>query len=123
MSKIKGIRRKTLRMIMAAAKDTHPREFAATLRAKDGIITEIILVPGTISNNSSAMLQFHHLPIDLSIVGSVHSHPTPNASPSDQDLHLFSQKGSVHIIMGFPYSMDSWAAYNRKGEKVELEVL
>jgi len=33
--KVYGIRRKTLRMILEASKDTYPKEFAAILRAEE----------------------------------------------------------------------------------------
>ena len=120
---MKAISRKALEMMMAAAKDTHPREFACVLRAEDGVITEILLVPGTLSGENNAILRLHMLPIDLSVVGSAHSHPTPNAIPSNADLALFSRFGPVHIILGYPYTMDSWRAFNRNGETIELHVV
>ena len=121
--KIKAITAKTLKMIIAASRDTYPREFACMLRADDGVITEVMLVPGTISSQQSAILRLHMMPIDLSIVGSAHSHPTPNATPSEADLRLFSNSGQVHIIVGYPYDMESWKAYSRQGQEVSLDVL
>ena len=121
--KIKAITAKTLEMIIAASRDTHPREFACMLRADDGVITEVMLVPGTISSQQSAILRLHMMPIDLSIVGSAHSHPIPNATPSEADLKLFSNSGQVHIIVGYPYDMESWKAYSRQGQEVSLDVL
>ena len=110
-------------MIMASAKDSHPNEFACTLRAEDGIITEVILVPGTLSGNNSAILRLHMLPIDFSIVGTAHSHPSPNARPSPADMGLFSRYGNVHLIAHYPYTRSSWKAYDRQGQLVDLEVL
>jgi len=120
---VKAITSKTLEMMLAAAKDTHPREFACVLRAQDGVITELLLVPGTLSGENNAILRLHMLPIDLTIIGSAHSHPTPNATPSQADLNLFSRFGPIHLILGYPYTMRSWAAYNRNGERVELAVI
>ena len=93
------------------------------LRADDGVITEVILVPGTISSQRSAILRLYMMPIDLSIIGSAHSHPTPNATPSEADLKLFSNSGQVHLIVGFPYNMESWKAYARNGEEISLDIL
>lgn len=121
--KIKGISRKTLNMIIESAKDAHPEEFAAGMREIDGIISELILVPGTISGPSSAILKLHSLPIDYSIVGVVHSHPSPSPSPSQEDLEMFSRYGKLHIIMAYPYQTDTWQAYNATGDKVELELI
>ena len=110
-------------MIMASAKDSHPNEFACSLRAEDGIITEVILVPGTISGNTSAILRLHMLPIDFSIVGTAHSHPSPNYNPSPADLGLFSKYGNVHLIAHYPYRRSSWRAYDRYGQFIDLVVL
>ena len=98
-------------------------EFACVLRADDGVITEVILVPGTISSERYAILKRHNLPVDFSVVGSAHSHPTPNATPSDADLNLFQNTGSVHIIVGYPYDMNSWRAFSREGKEIQLQVL
>ena len=110
-------------MIFAASKDTHPREFLCVLRAEDGVITELILAPGTISSERYAIFNRHRLPVDFSVVGSAHSHPTPNVRPSDADLNMFQNTGSVHIIVGYPYEMDSWKAYSRDGQEFDLKVL
>ena len=110
-------------MIIEASKDSHPREFACMLRAEDGVITELILVPGTISGQKSAILRLHMMPIDFSIAGSAHSHPTPNAIPSEADLNLFSRSGQVHIIVGYPYDMKSWKSYDRNGQEMKLDIV
>jgi proteasome lid subunit RPN8/RPN11 len=120
---VKAITSRVLELMFAAAKDTHPSEFACVLRAEDGVVTEILLVPGTISGESSAILRLHMLPIDLSVVGSAHSHPSPNAVPSDADLSLFARFGPLHIILGYPYDMQSWKAYYRDGAEIDLEVV
>ncbi len=121
--KVWGIEQDVLEMVNASAKESYPNEFLATMRAEKGIITEIILVPGTISNYHSGTFQLHMLPIDLSVVGTVHSHPGPSNRPSDEDLHLFGRFGNTHIITCMPFNLKSWRAYNYRGDLVELEVL
>ena len=121
--KVSAITSKVLKMIFAASKDTYPNEFACVLRADDGVITEVILVPGTVSSERYAILKRYMLPVDFSMVGSAHSHPTPNNRPSDEDLNLFQNTGDVHIIVGYPYDMNSWQAFSREGHKIELKVL
>ena len=120
---IRIIKKKALQMILESAKSSYPNEFGALLRAEEGEISELILLPGTISGNSQAIFQLYMRPIDFSIVGSAHSHPSGNYSPSEADLDFFRRTGSVHIIVGYPYTMRTWAAYNVLGEKIELEVL
>ena len=121
--KVRAIRRKTLQMILGASKDTYPKEFAAILRAEEGVITELLLLPGTISGDVHAVFQLHMLPIDFSVAGTIHSHPSGNYEPSDADLRLFSHFGRVHIIAGMPYTPETWQAYDHYGNKVSLEVV
>jgi len=123
MPRIHAIRKKTLEMILAASRDTYPKEFAAILREEGGVITELLLLPGTISGDVHAVFQLHMLPIDFSVVGTVHSHPSGSYQPSDADRNLFSHFGRVHIIAGMPYSLSSWAAYDHQGGPRKLDVV
>jgi proteasome lid subunit RPN8/RPN11 len=120
-----GIERDTLRLILEVSKETYPKEFAATLIAKKGVIHEINLLPGTLSGSTSAIVHTHMQPPDvtLSVVGLVHSHPSGNYNPSGADLHFFSKFGNTHIIVGMPYNEKSWQAYNSRGGKIELEIV
>ncbi len=118
-----AIRRKVLKMILGASRDSHPNEFGAILRAEEGVITEIMLIPGTISGQRSAIFQLHMLPADFTVVGTVHSHPNGVYSPSQEDLILFGRFGGIHIITGLPYGESDWAAWSFSGEKIDLEVL
>jgi proteasome lid subunit RPN8/RPN11 len=120
-----GIERETLKLILEVSKETYPKEFAATLIAKKGIIREINLLPGTLSGDTSAIVHTHMQPPDitLSVAGLVHSHPSGNYSPSGADLFFFSKFGNTHIIVGKPYNMKSWQAYDSRGNIIELEVV
>lgn len=120
---IKGITERILEMISESAKDTHPNEFAAGLREIDGVLSELILVPGTVSGPMNAILKLNNLPVDSSIVGVVHTHPNRNMSPSKEDLAMFGRYGRLHIIMAYPYDLDSWQAYDSTGEEVDLEII
>ena len=44
---IKGIASDTLIFILETCKSTAPEEFAGLLHEKDGIITEVLILPGT----------------------------------------------------------------------------
>jgi len=120
------IKKKCLDLIIESAKSTYPNEFGALLRVdseKKHTIIELVLLPGTISGDSHAIFKLHMLPIDFSIVGTVHSHPSPYARPSDADRHLFGKQGKVHIIVASPFTTSSWRAYDYSGEEVDLEVV
>ncbi len=120
---IKGITERVLKMIGESAKDAHPDEFAAGMREIDGVISELILVPGTISGPVSAIMRLNNLPVDYSIVGVVHTHPNGNCSPSQRDLTMFGRYGRIHVIMSYPYDLDSWQAYDSTGKKVDLDII
>ena len=118
-----GIDREALEFILGASRSSHPREFAGILRAKDGIIKEVLLLPGTLSSRESAVLRLHMMPIDPSACGSVHSHPSPSPAPSGPDLGLFAKFGRVHMIVAAPYDESSWRAYDHHGNEIHLEVM
>lgn len=115
-----------LNLIFECAKSSYPNEFGGLLRVdmenKHKII-ELIVLPGTISGDSHAIFQMHMRPIDFSIVGTVHSHPSPYAIPSEQDLALFSKYGKIHIISASPFNEDSWRAYDYLGNYIEVIVV
>ncbi len=124
MSKrVESIRRDTLEMILEAARDSHPNEFGALLRGEEGVISELLLVPGTIGGDSHAIFRLHMMPIDFSVVGTVHSHPGPVARPSPEDMEFFQRLGYVHIIAAYPYDRTSWRAWDRQGRSYPLEVV
>lgn len=120
---VHSIRRRTLKMILEASKSSFPEEFGAILRAKKGVIHELILLPGTVAGERSALFKLHMLPVDFSVVGTVHSHPSGVVHPSGADLDLFRKFGWVHIITGFPYEGDNWGCFNAFGEPRELKVV
>ncbi|MBS3782600.1 MAG: Mov34/MPN/PAD-1 family protein [Candidatus Thermoplasmatota archaeon] len=120
---ITGITERVLKMVSESAKDAHPNEFAAGLREIDGVISELILVPGTVSGPVSAILKLTNLPVDYSIVGVVHTHPGRNPSPSKKDFNMFGRYGRIHIIMAYPYDLDSWQAYDSTGKEIDLEII
>lgn len=116
------IARDTLKFILEASKSSAPDEFAGMLTATDDVITDVVLVPGTESGETSAVMQLFMLP-NISTVGTVHSHPSGNRRPSSEDLELFDRKGRFHIIAGAPFAESSWTCYDNKGEEVRLEVV
>jgi proteasome lid subunit RPN8/RPN11 len=123
MKQVTRIDREALEFILGVSRSSHPREFAGVLRAKEDTIKEVLVLPGTLSSGKSSVLRLHMLPIDPSTCGTVHSHPSPIARPSAEDLGLFAKFGNVHIIAAFPYDEKSWKVYNHKGEEIKLEVV
>lgn len=120
---VSGIAHDALTFILEVSKSTHPHEFAGLLREDKGIITEVLLVPGTTSDETSARMLLDMMPLDLSVVGSVHSHPVHDLRFSEADIHMFGAKGYYNIIAAYPYGEKDWICYNPMGERVNLPVI
>lgn len=120
---IYAIEEQVLDMLNASASSTFPNEFLCMTRAENGVIIELMLLPGTISGDSHGIIDVWMAPVDFSISGSAHSHPGYNNEPSEDDLHFFGRWGGVHIITCQPYDMGSWKAYRSNGEELKLKVI
>lgn len=127
-----GIAADALQFALEASEDAHPNEYMGFLRGEDAskfdldrdgtVITDVLVIPGTVSDPMSATVRENMIPNDRGAVGSVHSHPNGVLRPSDADLATFG-KGSVHIIIGYPYGRTDWQAFDREGQPTRLEVL
>jgi len=120
---VHSIRKRTLKMILEASNSSYPNEFGAILRAKKGVIHELILLPGTIAGERSALFKLYMLPVDFTVVGTAHSHPSGAIHPSGADLQLFQKFGWIHIITGFPFNEGDWACFSADGEPRPLKVV
>ncbi len=121
--RVRGIAKELLDLIREASRSSHPHEFAALLRETNGVISEMLLVPGTTSNDTSARMLLDMMPLDVSVVGSVHSHPVRDLRYSDEDLHMFGAKGVYNIIVAYPYGEADWICYDPRGDRVDLPVI
>ncbi len=120
------IKRDCLDLILECAKSNYPNEFGGLLRVDNSskhTIIEVIILPGTISGDSHAIFKLHMLPIDFSIVGTVHSHPSPSAQPSKADLALFNDYGKIHIITAKPFNENSWKTYDHSGMEIKVTIV
>ena len=111
--------------IFEGAKRLYPRETILLLRgkkAKDALrIVDLVVPPLATYGHGFANYPLHLLPMDFSLVGTVHSHPSGNKTPSDVDFNHFF--GRILMIVGFPYaSQQDVAVYNSHGEKLPLLV-
>lgn len=133
---VAGIARDTLEFALSSAADTHPNEYMGFMRGTparefdlgedvhpdDYVVTDVLVIPGTTSNEMSATVKSNMIPNDMRTVGSIHSHPNGVLRPSDEDLMTFTS-GSVHVIMGAPYNFRDWQAFDAGGDERELPVL
>lgn len=97
------IKKELLEGIMAYCHDHHPREILGLLRTDKGIVSEFILPPGAITSHDTGVFIPSRVPMDSSINGTVHSHPTGNPYPSQADINIFKSR-RFHFIIGYPYN-------------------
>jgi len=118
------ITRRALDSALASGRSAYPNEFGGVFRADPpGVIGELMLVPGGTAGRRHANFHLYMLPADLSVVGTVHSHPSGALHPSEADLRLFRSWGRRHIIIGAPFSPGSWRVYDGNGNPTTLQVV
>jgi len=121
-----SISQELLKAIFEGARRLHPKETIMLLRGekrKDTIIAKDLVVPPLANYGPGfADIPLQMLPMDFSIIGTVHSHPSGSLTPSNADLNHFF--GIVMIIVGYPYADEGdVASYNRNGDKLVLKVM
>lgn len=114
-----------LESMLDLAREGHPREVILLLRGKvrEGCaeLEDFLIPPLTVSGRGFAEFPMHLLPIDFSIIGTAHSHPSESVVPSHEDLKNFY--GLVMMILAYPYSPSSSAVYNRRGVRIPLRII
>lgn len=111
--------------IYAGAKKLYPRESFLLLRGKKskGIIkiTDLVLAPFAVHGHGFAHFNPWMFSGDFSLVGTVHSHPSGNISPSDTDMNYFF--GRILMIVGYPFEgQNRIAAYDCKAERLPIQI-
>jgi proteasome lid subunit RPN8/RPN11 len=112
--------------IFEGARRLYPKETILLLRgkkSKDAIrIDDLVVPPLATYGHGFAHIPMYMLPMDFSIVGTVHSHPSGNLAPSPTDCNHFF--GSILMIVGFPFAGEQNAAvYNSRGERLPLHMV
>jgi proteasome lid subunit RPN8/RPN11 len=120
-----SISKDLLDTIFESAKIPYPKETVLLLRGKkkkDTIqITDLLVPPLATYGYGFANMPLHMLPMDFSLMGMVHSHPSGNKSASDVDFNHFF--GRIMMIVGYPYeNQQDVVVYNCYGEKLEVQV-
>jgi len=120
-----SIKREVLEMILGSARSLHPRETVFLLRGRSTrslvSVSEVVVPPSATYGRGFAAFPTHMLPIDFSIVGTAHSHPSGNPTPSVEDFNRSVSK--IILIVAFPYRKDDdVVAYDRQGGRLRLRV-
>lgn len=118
--------RKLLEAILHNAKRLYPKEMVLLLRGKKQhnqvMIKEAVIPPLATYGEGFASIPLYMLPMDFSIIGTLHSHPSGSLNPSPEDLNHFW--GSILIICSFPFINETCvAAYNHNGERLNIKLI
>ena len=117
------IKKSVLLNAITASTNFMPDEFMCFLggNPKEETIYEIIFLP-THNNENSASINEYTIPFDDSIVGTLHSHPKSNSSPSLADKKFF-RKYLLNAILGYPFFIENASFYNEKGENTKIQII
>jgi len=111
-----------LESMLGIAREQHPREVVFLLRGKverETIqVDDFLIPPLAVHGISFVEFPLHMLPIDFSIIGTAHSHPSGAQTPSIGDLNHFYSR--IMIILAHPYTLKQAASFNARGEKIPL---
>ena len=81
----------------------------------------MVLAPFAVHGEGFAHFNPYMFSGDFSLVGTVHSHPSGNISPSHIDMNYFF--GRILMIVGYPFEgRKCVAAYDSNAEKLPIEV-
>jgi proteasome lid subunit RPN8/RPN11 len=114
------IKKKVLSNLLGISREAHPYEVGGLLLGR-GAVDDYVLVPGDFTEQS-IYIYMDRIPLYPNLVGTFHSHPSPDPRPSRADMNLFSRMGKAHIIIGYPYELNSMRAYDSRGKAMELRV-
>lgn len=124
-SPLVSIRRELLEFILENARYLHPRETVLLLRGKVKknviLITDLLIPPLATYGHGFSSFPPTALPVDFSIMGTTHSHPSGSLKPSTKDLN--QAYGRILMIAAHPYENEAdVAVYDRNGNRLELQV-
>ena len=114
----------TMDGIISYSMMNHPQAATLVVRgtSKNGCITVngLVISPFGPPNTLFAGLPNSFLPLDSSYVGTVHSHPGGEKSPSDEELNSFF--GLISLIIRQPYTDSDIFAWDSSGRPLDLQV-
>ena len=119
------IRKIVVDSILTYARVSHPNEGVLLLRGKVGkalvVVDDVVLPPFATQSRNRASFPLRMLPLDHSIVGTAHSHPSGVLQPSVQDLNLLY--GRIMVIVAYPYDSEcDLACFDRTGSRIEYQI-
>jgi len=112
--------------ILSYAQMFHPRESILLLKGKIDkkkiVINDVQIPPLATHGNTFSAFPLHTLPIDFSVIGVAHSHPSGALRPSIADLNQFY--GRIMLITAYPYqSEQNMIILDREGKPLKYAII
>jgi len=119
------VKRSVVDSILSYAQIFHPRESILLLKgkvSKHKLVVDDVQIPPLATHGSTfSGFPLSTLPIDFSVIGVAHSHPSGALRPSVTDLNKFY--GKIMLITAYPYrSEQNIIILDRKGQQLKYEV-
>lgn len=121
-----SVSRSVMESILDYARACHPKEGILLLKGKVGkdriVVNEVEVPPLSVHGYEFSNFPLHMLPMDFSVVGTAHSHPSGVLRPSIMDLNNFY--GRIMIIAAYPYgSEQNMAIFDSEGNSIKYEII
>lgn len=115
-----------LESVLSYQRELYPREGILLLRGrtkKDEILVyDVVIPPLAVHGDHFSSFPSYMLPMDFSIIGTAHSHPSGVLQPSPTDLNKFY--GKIMIIAKYPFnSKEDVAVFDRTGEPIPYVII
>jgi proteasome lid subunit RPN8/RPN11 len=112
--------------ILSYSIHAYPKEGILLLRGKTGkddvLLTEVLIPPLATHGRGFSGFSNFMLPMDLSVIGIAHSHPSGVLKPSIHDLNHFY--GRIMVIAAYSYeSYNDLGVFNSHGDRLPHEIL
>ena len=119
-----NLKKSVIDSILIYAKANHPKESILLLKGKvykhEIVVEEVEIPPLSVHGYNFSVIPLNKLPLDFSVVGIAHSHPSSILRPSIKDLNNFY--GRIMVITAFPYTEQDLAVFDRKGTQVKHSI-
>jgi proteasome lid subunit RPN8/RPN11 len=112
--------------LLSYAKMQYPREGILLLKGKVDkekiVVSDVVIPPFATHGNRFSSFPLHTLPMDFSIVGVAHSHPSGVLRPSTVDLNR--AYGRIIVIVAYPFlTSDQIVVFDKDGKELKYEIL
>jgi proteasome lid subunit RPN8/RPN11 len=120
------VERAVVDSILSYAQMLHPRESILLLKGKVDklkiVVNDTQIPPLATHGNTFSAFPLSRLPIDFSVVGVAHSHPSGALRPSVTDLNKFY--GRIMLITAYPYQTEkNIIILDRQGKPLKYVVV